>query len=502
MPQTQEKKKFEYQDNDSFLRVLSGDLGAYASPLDQTAAITSAPPLDPEPQMKETPLGPMTAEQAAQPDTAAAIGGQMLKNGEKEKDTGSMPFGERSTLSVGERTAQELKKFQSEMDQNFLEQNWGKVLTMLAGTALQMVGAHNKNPSIFLGGTALTNLGGVQLKDYFRTKTQEQEAIVRQLSQEPATSRDVLSVMDMIRQRTSEKGEKLSPEEIDQIINISGLSEEQAKYVRSVAGDIGPGAGMNLAEEDAKRAVIPIVQQYLLTRGITGTPTKSQMEEIRGYLSDQARNAEQGSPLQYFRTDPGAKILDQTIQEASSSPLTEQQLQDLGVTPETGQRRLVFDEAKKYWFGKFGVPQTRNMIDQSVDLKSKPMRDSELLRGLADLTTGLGEKDVTRVTYGELADTIQKNLQSRWEIRGNQAYLNTEHPQIASYMRKPNAAGFTVTEEKRSTQIPVFKTPLANFPTKEENARLRLEEAIRNEAEFHPDFNRYIERLLSEVIAR
>ena len=497
MPDTQEKKKQNIGSSELLFQQGLLDMlnsrGDYVPPMDMAATISSLPPLDPASQAKETPLGPMRPEELAQPDTAAAVGAKMLENTQKEEDGGAMPFGQRFTGSVGERVAQELQAFEQARDRNFLEDNWGKILTMLAGTALQMVGAHNKNPSIFIGGNFLSQVGGAQLGDYFRTKGQEQQAIVGKLMQEPATSRDVQAAMEMLRQKAAETGKSVDPAYIEQVLDsFPNFSEEQRNLVRQGAKDIGPGEGAKLSLERTHDAAVGALHEYMASNGIVDIPTDSQKKVMRAYLRDKAASVPPEDPLYLLNSNEGARMLETIVSDAVSQPVSSSLIESEDIQDE--QKDMMFTDASAFWMKELGYPASRGMMGEAVQvnrdeaLRNRVVNKMMPFFGKEFPFVGTEEK-VQKMGLGEFIRRWHEGIAKEWEEQNDALVM----PTMATHQER--------TEGKRKF-VPIFKDPIPPGVDRDEWGKRMLDQAIKNPSLFNPDFIDFYRRIFREVLVR
>lgn len=454
---------------------------------------TQQPAAQPKPQGRSDLLAPEAVANMGL-DAILNMGKQQLNNESKEKDGTGIPL-ENRTYSVGERTAKELKKFQDEMEYSFWGDNLTNLLVMAGGTGLQIAGLMGGGPALFMGGQVLSNLGGDQIDDWYRTKTQEQEAAVKAVSQEPASGRDLQSVLDMAQQRVNETGKSIPESEIEQMLGLVSLSQTQANWARNRIRAMAPGAAVQAELGSMEREATTLVHKYMSEMGIVGTPTASEKKQIKAFVQDQSRLAPKESALINLRTDQGAGKLDEIIETATTFPVSAEDYEEY--SPE--QKAGVYSESKEFWIKGMGAPVPKAVVTDEVGVKSKVAFKHPLLMGLGD-----AGKDVVSAPYGKVADKIHGNLRSEWEVRGNQVFLNVEFPKIASYSQRPSAAGVTVYDERAARDIPVFRSPLTGIGSGgvDAEASRRLNQAMTNRNLFSQEFIEYYSKLLEEAIVK
>lgn len=156
----------------------------------------------------------------------------------------------RQTQTSSERAAEEVQKSNERQQGNFLEDNWENLLVAIAGTALQMVGVHNRNPSLMLGGNFLTNLGGSRVNQWDQAYRQERSALitgaressstsVRARGQAEAMLMELATRWDMSLDEAYKDPDKKG--QIDSLINAPGQTDEDKEYLRNNLKNYAPG---------------------------------------------------------------------------------------------------------------------------------------------------------------------------------------------------------------------------------------------------------------------
>lgn len=495
MPDTQEQKqkqKYKYDDtgsDDQILQALMAavpGLGQYAgmpsAGEDSLSPLGMVPPLDPQVQKMETPLGPMRPEEIN--EAAPAIGAQQLENQQKETD--NMPFGKAVTDTLGERALKEFSAWKQNREDNFLEDNWGKLLTILAGTALQMVGAHNKNPSVFIGGSALSQLGGVQLGDYFRSGQQELAAIGQKFSQEAAGGRDVQAVLEMARDKVNELGRPLNEAEKSQIVGLFSLNEDQRKYVLSEMGSIAPGSAARALMDSMKLRLERLGREYINKPEYEGLPDDRKATLLETYLRDQVILGQEGDLDPETRANMRADEI-------------------LGSLSDIARATIAGGQHSKFWGQEFGIgPATASVRGGKIQVKPDEVVKSPILKGLG--SEDITGKKVVDIVHDNLMEIVDRAMYDE------EGYLYIEVPSStpatpADIRAGEGVMGGRVRERPqgppRTIKIRVLADPIPSGVDRKTIAKQRIESAESgSKSLLHQDFIRYYRKVAQEAFIR
>lgn len=85
-----------------------------------------------------------------------------------------------SSELLSDDIVQKIEKSIESQNKNFLGDNAGSLIALLAGTALQMVGVHNKSLPMAIAGGTLTGLAGSRIGQYGQAKRQERTGLIEE----------------------------------------------------------------------------------------------------------------------------------------------------------------------------------------------------------------------------------------------------------------------------------------------------------------------------------
>lgn len=452
----------------------------------------SLPPLDPEP---DRGIGDMPAGSALDPIKMSGVAIDMLGKSQKEDD-GTPPSP--PTQTTYERFQQEVGQFEKEKDANFLEDNWGKLLTVLAGTALQMVGVHNKNAPMFMGGNALAQIGGAAMSDYFGTKEREQQAIYDKYTKESGSARDVQSALAMAQDYYERTGEPISAEKAAEFLSLFNFTDEQVKSLSDQMMGIGSEgrADVKQALDSMKVNVNKAAQTYRQETGIVGAFTPEQEASFKQYVIDQA--GVEGSGLAGVGTMEGAKVLDDYIATAVNQPMGATELAEMDLDQD--QKLGVWSTDKETIMKWAGFPASHATAVDQININDKVASTTPIMQGVSDL----GGKDVSQsnhiTVYGKMAD----NMRNMITVKDGHAMIpkgyriGSAGPSGAAYSAAPGAY-------KNVEYVKVLKHPVSDvgIESAKDMALKRLNAGLEgDETVFHPDFLAYIRQVLQEGIVR
>jgi len=146
---------------------------------------------------KKMPM-PMTLTEnlmgrAPEPSQTAGLGGVPLGLSREEEETGDAmvadlgekigdPEGQKplGDKLISDDIVKKIEKSIKGQNEGFIGDNLGSLMALLAGTALQMVGLHNRKADWVLGGGVLSQLGASQIGRYGQAKRQERTGIIEE----------------------------------------------------------------------------------------------------------------------------------------------------------------------------------------------------------------------------------------------------------------------------------------------------------------------------------
>jgi len=463
------------------------------------------PPLDPDPSRGtgDSPAGGAFDEIAM-----SEKGIDLLTNAAKEED-GTPPSP--PTLSTYERMKEETGKFEEEKDANFLEDNWGKLLTVMAGTALQMVGVHNKNAPMFIGGNALSQLGGVAMADYYSTKENEQQALYDKYTKEGASPRDVAAVKELAQEHIERTGEVPSLEKLLGFISLyPSISKEQGDVLVKEIMDMGEkGPGVKQALGQLEVGVNRHMQEFRQEMGFRGALTESQMSSFEQYLF---KKAAEGDPnLVGIRSTEGARALPDYIATASTQPISGSQLVELGLDQD--EEHGLFSKASETLMKWAGFPASQATSVGQININNKVSNVTPVMEGISDLgSTDDVSKSTHITTYGKMATNLRKLM----TVKDGKAVIPKGYgisSQGAGTSKLWPSGGFTSGGAysahpgayKNVEYIQVLKDDVSaiGIDSSVDVAQKRLNVGLDgDENVFHPDFLAYIRQILQEGIVR
>ena len=196
-----------------------------------------------EQEEEQTFMGPVRPDEAAEVATAdpEKAGEKFTKAANTQKDDyGYSPGGQIKTSA--ERVQDIIKEHEEGVARREYKDNVTKYLTMLAGTALMMAGAHNKNPGMFAAGGIMNKVAGFQLKNWYRSQNQALDKKVDPLlvaARRSGTS--VKDAMDVLQERANILMRQLTLQEFEEAVgNWPNMTPQEKAYLKDQLPNIKP----------------------------------------------------------------------------------------------------------------------------------------------------------------------------------------------------------------------------------------------------------------------